>query len=709
MEFDALEYLDGWSETDHPRDPAGRFGAAAAFGVAEHVAEHLTNQGTKASAHGTTVEHKTGKIHIGAGGSRHYAGGHEVAGGVEGHLKSHPSRIVKAWAEKSGSSLGEHGSKHPRPIRSGPTPPEDPNKSTARKVGEEIGYKLGEYGITKAVKHVLSKVSEVASQIKRHPDGGHADGARRVQRFDTGTLRPATKRENGWLDVEGMTARCGILEYEDGAGNVRRELVLPEELGDPASMASARMVPVTSPHPQALLDDKTARVHAVGSVGENIRMVGDHLAAPLLITDGDTVRDVEVGGRRQLSWGYDCRLDPPDESLFTKWGRHDGIQRDRLYNHLAIVDEARAGASARLRLDSKAACMLQVSTGQEPLPPTEESAMQIQIGTHRFDAKPESASLIQQAIDNALAESKSRADAARADADKSKLDLLAAIKRSDGILARAKGKLGRVRMLFDGMKARMMDCDECGGTGNVDDVDPSNLAQNAAIHLKTGNVHDKPHGDASRKCDYCDGSGKVRMHDAIKASAPVDEDAHPDEDMESMGEELAEDGLEREGAAEEGLEKAANPEHKDRAAKRKDARKSARDRRRDSIDRMAARRSIVRAALLTTAARFDPDAKFDGKPDMEVKRAVVAKLAPHLDAAKLDAAQVQLFYAAEVKRADAIGSETPTASDQLRAGLGYVPQVQPRRDGAVDRARATADAKANAYLKPMEQPKVASK
>ena len=52
--------------------------------------------------------------------------------------------------------------------------------------------------------------------------GTHA----RVRRFDVGTLRPAERLGNGWLRVDGLTARVGILVYEDGSGAQRRELVL---------------------------------------------------------------------------------------------------------------------------------------------------------------------------------------------------------------------------------------------------------------------------------------------------------------------------------------------------------------------------------------------------------------------------------------------------------------------------------------------------
>ncbi len=484
----------------------------------------------------------------------------------------------------------------------------------------------------------------------------HADGGRRVRRLDRGTLAPAERLGNGWLRVEGRSARTGILEYDNPDGTLRRELVLPEDLFDKDSLDSARMVPVVNTHPPVgLLDAATAKIHQVGSVGENFRADGDYLVAPLLITDGATVQAVE-SGRSELSWGYDCQLDPPDPALAAKWGNHDGIQRARKYNHLAVVDKARAGDDARIRLDGeghaelKFAISAALQHSDAALHKTENATMPTSLRIDGVSISSDAPDL-QLVIDRVLAQV--RADGEKAvKTEKERADGIAAAIAHVKANALQRGKLVRGLVeRIDAMKARMVGCDECGGEGKVMDD-----------------------AGASAKCDYCDGKGSVRMHDAIKAMPGAAQD--DDEEEAPAAKMVDDDDLERDDPEEEKVEKAANSEHRDEAKRRADERKAAQKRRADSIARMVARVARQRAALVIEAQKhLDAEEKLDGKTDAEIKRAVVAKLAPHLDAAKLSDAEVALLYKSEVAR---IGKERQdgalTATDRLRAGLTPIPR-----------------------------------
>lgn len=541
----------------------------------------------------------------------------------------------------------------------------------------------------------------------------------RVQRFDRGTLRPAERLENGWMRVDGYTARVGVLEYQHGDGNVRRELVLPEELFNADSIASARMVPVTNGHPRELLDDQTAREHQVGSVGEALRADGDYLRAPLMLTDRDAVRAVD-NGRSELSWGYQCTLHPPDDTLVSRWGAHDGIQRGRRYNHLALVDDARAGSGARLRLDSRTACMVACSA----TPPERENGMNayVKIGSQRYDVSEAGAPLLQQVIDQDLIEQRKRADAAeaaKADGDKK---MAAWKKRWDALRARAAKFARGVKAHLDAMKARMMSCDECDGTGYVAKDGKTMFAKRQAALKKAGGGDQAEaerramfaalaeKGDAA-PCSYCDGTGTVRMHDAIRAMSAA-EDMHPEEDLEEMGEECEEEAeafeesdSDRESPEEEKLERAANPEHKDQQHKRGDARAKAAARRDESLRRAACRRAASRAALLHQAERhLGAEEHYDGKSDLEVQRAVLARLAPHLKLDEMNEAAVDLLYRTELARldGDAGPQREPTASDRVRGAVagsnGGARSLPANPDAALAEARARRDeAMANAW------------
>ena len=508
------------------------------------------------------------------------------------------------------------------------------------------------------------------------------DATPRVRRFDAGQLAPAEHLENGWLRAEGRSAKCGILEYENPDGSKRRELVVPEEMFAAASMASARMVPVTNDHPSALLDGATAKIAQVGSVGENLRPDGDYLVAPLMVTDGVTVKAI-TDGKAELSWGYDCEMAPPDPALVGKWGEHDGRQTKRRYNHLAVVEKARAGDGARIRLDAAGnqefagasgavlsfVAAQQIETAEVQMPP-----LQVRVDNNQYGSDDPA---LQQAIDRLVAQG--RKDAADAiAAEKAKLD--AATTKLDHLKANALQRGAIVRSLtakFDAMKARMIDCDECGGTGKV--------------------------GHDDKACDYCHGTGKIRMHDAIKAM-PGGEPDGPEQLDEPDGDEpemVDDDSLETESPEECKIAKIANPEHKDAA---RAARKDAQKRRADSLGRMVARAAQDRASLLTEAGKHTgADVKLDAMTPSAIKSAVLAKLAPHIKLDGLDASAVDLFYSAELARVAAQRTDTAGASDVLRAAMmptgGAAGQAS--LEDRLDAARKARDERnANAYKTP---------
>jgi hypothetical protein len=75
------------------------------------------------------------------------------------------------------------------------------------------------------------------------------------------------------------------------------------------------------------------------------------VAIGYIINDPKAVQDVQ-GGKTALSAGYTCDLERAP--VGSKWCgmQYDFIQRNIRYNHVAIVDQARAGDEAKIRLDS---------------------------------------------------------------------------------------------------------------------------------------------------------------------------------------------------------------------------------------------------------------------------------------------------------------------------------------------------------------------
>lgn len=193
-------------------------------------------------------------------------------------------------------------------------------------------------------------------------------GALEVQRWDVGELDPPRLLENGWLRGDGVLTRTGIFRYKMPDGSVLRELRLPGEVFAPDALASFAMVPVTLGHPPERLTAINTAQYSVGSVGDNVHRRGDQVRASLLLTDGRAIAAAH-GGTNQLSCGYRATLD------FTsgKWKgeEYDVVQRRIRGNHIALVDVARAGPEARLRMDAHDGVMVQTAA-ELTRQPTEE-------------------------------------------------------------------------------------------------------------------------------------------------------------------------------------------------------------------------------------------------------------------------------------------------------------------------------------------------
>ena len=81
------------------------------------------------------------------------------------------------------------------------------------------------------------------------------------------------------------------------------ELVLPEELFDPASLESAHMVPLTNTHPDGMLTAATAKQHQVGQVGQ----VAQDVVARF-VADGPTAAELKAA-KDNLVGGFALRID----------------------------------------------------------------------------------------------------------------------------------------------------------------------------------------------------------------------------------------------------------------------------------------------------------------------------------------------------------------------------------------------------------------
>lgn len=182
----------------------------------------------------------------------------------------------------------------------------------------------------------------------------------RVQRFDISRMDKLNVTPEGYLEASMRAARTGILVYKDANGNPFRELCLPDELFKDQSTESIKMKPVTNDHPFVLLNSENAREFQIGFTGENVSRDGKFLKIDrVVITDKDAIADVERG-KQEVSCGYELELDMQggfwddvneEVNQEGRGEKFDAIQRNRKYNHVALVNKGRAGSQVRLRLD----------------------------------------------------------------------------------------------------------------------------------------------------------------------------------------------------------------------------------------------------------------------------------------------------------------------------------------------------------------------
>ncbi len=252
-------------------------------------------------------------------------------------------------------------------------------------------------------------------------------------RVDRVQLRPSRKLANGSLRVDGVLTRTGVFKYRQADGTIRREYRPAEEVFNADSMESFSMVPVTDDHPPVAITSENAKEYSVGAVGESVRRDGNLMVAAMVVFDASAVDKIE-GGKHALSNGYAVEID--ETSGISPDGEpYDAIQRKIRGNHVALVDDARAGDVARVRMDGVA---VMIETGSaEPQKRNDSSMNEEQLKAKIAELIVEKAEL----TGNLEAATK-RADTAEADRDAEKARADKAEKARDDA---ADGESGRIR------------------------------------------------------------------------------------------------------------------------------------------------------------------------------------------------------------------------------------------------------------------------
>jgi hypothetical protein len=223
-----------------------------------------------------------------------------------------------------------------------------------------------------------------------------------VQRWDSldpgkWMTAPFKKTPEGFLVGRAIVTSVGVFTYRNADGSVSCELRLPEEVFAEASLNSMKLKPLANSHPVEKITADNAKVYQVGSLGNNpsnwldsyaalnpkenegLRGLGStdgfHVAIDVTVNDATAIADIEAG-KQALSMGYECELEAAPPGSTWCGMSYDGIQRNIRYNHCAIVDIARAGDAARIRMDSGSLDAVQIyHPGETPAPNQEVGSM----------------------------------------------------------------------------------------------------------------------------------------------------------------------------------------------------------------------------------------------------------------------------------------------------------------------------------------------
>lgn len=155
--------------------------------------------------------------------------------------------------------------------------------------------------------------------------------------------------KEGYLTGRILVTGAGVFPYIGYDGKIVQRLRSVDEVLK--SVESLSNKPLTLSHPAELVSPENAKKLSVGFLG-NVSFDGLNIFADCTITDAEAIAQVRSRNVRAVSAGYECML----EKTSGVWQgvAYDEIQRDIVYNHVALVFEGRAGDGVRFKVNDSA-------------------------------------------------------------------------------------------------------------------------------------------------------------------------------------------------------------------------------------------------------------------------------------------------------------------------------------------------------------------
>lgn len=174
---------------------------------------------------------------------------------------------------------------------------------------------------------------------------------RKVRRLDSIRLDAGDRTyftDEGYLVDHPILTSCGIFEYTNPDGSIRRELRLPEHVFARESLKTYKGKPIIITHEAGAVNKNNVDKEQIGTILSEGYQDGEDVRAEIIIHDTDAMK---ACGLKELSLGYN--LDLLEEPGTWNGEAYDAIQTNIVINHLALVSSARAGEQARLNIDSE--------------------------------------------------------------------------------------------------------------------------------------------------------------------------------------------------------------------------------------------------------------------------------------------------------------------------------------------------------------------
>lgn len=172
-----------------------------------------------------------------------------------------------------------------------------------------------------------------------------------LTRYDTARINRITQdAQTGFVHITNVPIACvGVFPYMKADNSVEMEAKLPTELLSEETVSSANSKPITDNHPDELVTQVNARNYMKGFTATNAHVENDKLKVDMTITDKSLIDEINKG-KQELSIGFETEVVPKKGEY--KGVAYDSVQRNIRINHVAVVEQGRAGHSVRLLGDS---------------------------------------------------------------------------------------------------------------------------------------------------------------------------------------------------------------------------------------------------------------------------------------------------------------------------------------------------------------------